>query len=113
MEIIKKAVIAFNGRSEEVEAIIDTGAEQTMIDEEVLLRIGAPHMYNRRVESMGEFKDLKPVYPADIEIDGYGFPLVVLGGKKNLIGHDFLQKAKAVINEATGEVKFTKNYIEM
>ncbi len=111
MEIIKKAKVSVNGKSEEVEAIIDTGAERTMIDEEVLLKIGAPHMGNRAVESMGEFTDVKPIYAADIEIEGYGFALVVTGGKKNLIGHDFLQLSKAVIDEETGEVKFTKNYI--
>lgn len=111
MEIVKKAKISVNGKSEEVEAIIDTGAERTMIDEEVLLKIGAPHMGNRTVESMGEFTDVKPIYAADIEIEGYGFALIVTGGKKNLIGHDFLQLAKAMINETTGEVKFTKNYI--
>ena len=62
---------------------------------------------------MGECRDKKPQYAADIEIDGCGFGIVVLGGKKNLIGHDFLQLAKAVISEETGEVKLTKNYIEM
>ena len=113
MEIVKKAIISVNGKSEEIEAVIDTGADRTMIDEEVLLRVGAPHLGNRHVQSMGEFKDIKPQYGADIEIDGCGFGLVVLGGKKNIIGHDFLQSAKAVINEETGKVKFTKNYIEM
>lgn len=113
MEVTKKAKISVNGKSEEVEAVIDTGADRTMLDEEVLLRIGAPHMGNRAVQSTGEFKDVKPVYAADVEIEGYGFPLTVIGGKKNLIGHDFLQLAKAVINEETGEVKFTKNWIEM
>ncbi len=113
MEIVKKAKISVNGKSEEVEAVIDSGADRTMLDEELLLRIGAPHMGNRGVQSMGEFKDVKPQYAADVEIDGCGFGLVILGGKKNLIGHDFLQLAKAVINEERGEVKFTKNWIEM
>jgi len=113
MEIVKKVKVSINGKSEEVEAVIDTGADRTMIDEEVLLRIGAVHIRNISVHSMGEYKDIKPMYGADIEIEGCGFPLWILGGKKNIIGHDFLQLAKAVINEETGKVKFTKNYIEM
>ncbi len=112
MEIIKKARISVNGKSEEVEAIIDTGAERTMMNEEVLLRVGAYHSTNLSIESVGEFKVTKPVYVADVEIDGCRFPLLITGGKKNLIGHDFLQLAKAVINEETGEVKLTKDYIE-
>ncbi len=113
MEIISKVKVSVNGKLEEVEAVIDTGAAKTMIDEEVLLRIGAPHMGNRAVQSMGEFKDVKPQYAANVKIDDCEFGLVVTGGKKNLIGHDFLQLGKAVINEETGEVKLTKNYIEM
>lgn len=113
MEIVRKAKISVNDKSEEVEAVIDSGADRTMIDEEVLLRIGAPHLGNRAVQSMGEFKDVKPQYAADVEIDGCGFGLVVLGGRKNIIGHDFLQLAKAIIDEETGEIKLTKNWIEM
>ncbi len=113
MEITKKTKVSVNGSFEDVEAVVDTGADRTMIDEEVLLKIGAPHLDNRYVKSMGEFKDRKPQYGVDVEIDGCGFGLVVLGGKKNIIGHDFLQLSKAIINEETGEVKLTKNYIEM
>ncbi len=113
MELVRKAIISVNEKSAEVEAVIDTGAQTTMIDEEILLKIGAPHMGNRRVNSIGEFKDVKSLYGAVVEVDGCGFGLVVLGGKKNIIGHDFLQMAKAVINEETGDVKMTKNYIEM
>lgn len=113
MEIIKKAKISVNGSSEEVDAIIDTGAERTMIDEELLLKLGAPHMGNWGIQSMGEYKDVKPRYAASIEIDGVNFALIVTGGKKNLIGHDFLQLGKAVINEETGEVRLTKSWIEM
>lgn len=111
MEIVKKAIISINGKSEEVDAVIDTGADRTMVTEDVLLRIGAPQLGHGIVESVGEHKEKKPLYGAVVKIDGYEFGLVVTGGKKNLIGHDFLQLAKAVINEATGEVKFTKNYI--
>ena len=113
MESIRKAKISVNGKIEEVDAVIDTGADTTMVDEEVLLKLGAPHLGNRAVQSMGEFKDKKPVYGAIVEVDGVGFGLVVFGGKKNIIGHDFLQLSKAVINEETGEVKLTKDYIEM
>ncbi len=112
MEIVKKPIISVNGKSEEVEAVIDTGADKTMIDEELLLKIGAIPLKRIGVLSMGEFKDYKNMYGAVVEIDGCSFPLWVTGGKKNLIGHDFLQLAKAVVNEETGEVKLTKNYIE-
>lgn len=113
MEIVKRAKISVNGKSEEVEAVIDTGAERSVVEEEILLRIGAPHVTNVSIQSMGEFKGVKPLYGAAIEIDGVKFGLLVTGGKKNLIGHDFLQLAKAIINEENGTVRLTKDYIEM
>ncbi len=113
MEIVKKALISVSEKSEEVEAVIDTGAERTMLDEEILLKLGAPHVTNIAVQSMGEFNDVKPLYGAAVEIEGVKFGLLVTGGKKNLIGHDFLQLAKAVIDEENGTVKLTKSFIEM
>jgi len=113
MEIIRKAKISVNGKSEEIDAVIDTGADKTMIDEEVLLRIGAISEEAIGIVTAGEYKDRKNVYGAAVEIDGCRFPLWLIGGKKNIIGHDFLQMAKAIINEETGEVKLTKDYIEM
>jgi len=113
MEIVKKAKISVDGKSEEVEAIIDTGAARSMIDEEILLKLGAPHLGRETIVTAGEYKDKKLLYGTVIEVDGCNFGLVVTGGKKNLIGHDFLQLAKAVINEETGEAKLTKDYIEM
>ena len=113
MEIVKKALISINGKSEEVDAVIDTGADRTMIDEEVLLRIGAISEKAIGIVTAGEYKDRKNVYGAAVEIDGCRFPLWLIGGKKNLIGHDFLQMAKAVIDETTGEVRLTKNFVEM
>ena len=113
MEIKKRAMISVNGKSEEVDAIIDTGAERTMLDEEVLLRIGAPQLGKETIVTAGEYKDKKLLYGAMLEIDGCNFGLWVTGGRKNLIGHDFLQLAKAIKNEETGEVKFTKNWIDM
>lgn len=113
MEITRKARISVNGSSEEVEAIIDTGAERTMIDEEILLKLGAPQLGKEMIVTADEHKDRKLLYGAMVEIDGCNFGLLVTGGKKNLIGHDFLQLAKAFINEETGEVKLTKSWIEM
>jgi len=113
MEILKKAVISVNSKVEEVEAVIDTGAERTMINEEVLLKIEAPQLGSEIITTAGEYKYKKPLYAAMVEIDGCKFGLLVTGGKKNLIGHDFLQKAKAVIDETKGEVKLQKSFIEM
>ena len=113
MEIVKKALISINGKSEEIEAVIDTGAERTMIDEEVLLRLGAPQLGSETIVTAGEYKDKKLLYGAMVEIDNCKFGLLVTGGRKNLIGHDFLQLGKAVIDENTGAVKLTKSYIEM
>jgi len=113
MEIVKKAKISVNGKSEEVEVTIDTGADRTMIDEEVLLRLRAPSFGRAVLVTVGELKEKKLLYAAVVGIDGVEFGLTVIGGKKNLIGHDFLQMGKAVINEETGEVKLTKSYIEM
>lgn len=113
MEIVKRAKISVNSKSEEVEAIIDTGAERTMISEDVLLRIGAPQLGTSILVSVGELKEKKSLYGAMVKIDGCEFGLTVTGGRKNLIGHDFLQLAKAIIDEERGTVRLTKDYIEM
>jgi len=113
MEIVKKAVISVNGKFEEIDAVIDTGGERTMIDEEVLLKIGAPKFGDIFLVTAGEYKDKKPLHAVMVEIDGCKFPVWAIGGRKNLIGHDFLQQAKAVIDEDKGTVQFKKNYIEM
>jgi predicted aspartyl protease len=113
MEITRKARISVNGKSEDVDAIIDTGADRTMVNEEVLLRLGAPNFGRTTLVTVGEVKEKKPLYAAVVGMDGVDFGLTVIGGRKNLIGHDFLQLAKAVINEETGEVKLTKSWIEM
>ncbi len=113
MEIVKKARISVNGSSEEVEAVVNTGAERTMIDEEVLLKLGAPQLGKEVILTADEYKASKPIYGAMVDIDGCNFALWVTGGKKNLIGHDFLQLAKAVIDESNGTVKLTKSWINM
>ena len=108
MEIVEKVKIGLRDKVEELDAVIDTGAEITMIDEEVLLKMGAPHMGNRNVYFGGEFKGIKPLYPLlflkiqNCEISG----VYVVGGNKNLIGHDILQRAKAVIDEGKGTIEF-------
>ena len=107
MEIVEKVKLKSIGK-EEIEARIDTGAEVTMFDEEILLKLGAPHVENKLVDFGGQKKELMPVYRLiDLQIQNcvINFP-EVLGGKKNLIGHDILQKAKAVIDEGKGIIEF-------
>ncbi len=113
MEIVKKERVSINGASEEVEAVIDTGAERTMIQEETLLRIGAPKFGDIFMQTAEEFQDKKSMYGVMVEIDGCTFPVWVIGGRKNLIGHDYLQQAKAVIDEGNGAVKLTKHWVDM
>ena len=111
MEIVEKVKIGFLDKEEEIEARIDTGAEVTMFDEEVLLKLGVTHAGNRLVDFGGQKKENMPVYhPLYMRIRDcvINFPEVI-GGKKNLIGHDILQKAKAVIDEGKGIVEFPED----
>ena len=111
MEIKEKVKLRFNFKEEEVEARIDTGAEVTMIDEEILKRLEVTHVANRAIDFGGVSKVFMPVYRlVDIQIRDcvINFP-DVLGGKKNLIGHDILQKAKAVIDEGKGTIEFPED----
>lgn len=111
MEIVEKVKIRFAFKEEEVEARIDTGAEMSMFDKETLLKLGATHVDNRFVDFGGQKKDFMPVFrPANLQIRNCVINSPdVIGGKKNLIGHDILQKAKAVIDEGNGTITFPEN----
>ena len=113
MEIVKRVVVSVNNKSEETNAIIDTGAERTMISEDILLKIGAPQWGSSVLVTVGELKEKKTLYGVMVKMDDCEFGLTVIGGKKTLIGHDFLQLARAIINEVDGTVKLTKNWIDM
>ena len=108
MEIKEKVKIGFRDSVEELDAVIDTGADITMINEEVLLKLGVPQIGNWSVHFGGEFEGTKPVYPLlFLQIkDCVISVLNVIGGNKNLIGHDILQRAKAVIDEGKGTIEF-------
>ena len=111
MEIIEKVKLRFRDNVEEVEARIDTGAEITMFDEEVLLKLGVNHLFNKPVDFGGQKRELMPVYHLmDIQIRNcvINFPEVI-GGRKNLIGHDILQRAKAIIDEGKGTIEFPED----
>ncbi len=111
MEIVQKVKLRFRNKEEEVEARIDTGAEITMFDKEVLVKLGAIHILNRAIDFGGQKRELIPAFQlGDLQIRNciINFP-VVLGGRKNLIGHDILQKAKAVIDEGKGTIEFPED----
>ncbi len=111
MEIVEKVKLRIRDEEEEVEARIDTGAEVTMIDEKVLQKIGAFRAGNKLVDFGGEKRVPMPAYHLlDMQIRNcvINFPEVI-GGKKNLIGHDILQKAKAVVDEGKGTVEFPED----
>ena len=108
MEIVEKVKLEFREREVEIEAKIDTGADKTMFDEETLIKLGSPHMMNVAIDFGGEKKEVKPIYFLEfLKIQNHKIPAInVIGGKKNLIGHDILQRTKAVIDEGDGTVKF-------
>jgi len=108
MEMTEKVKLRIRDNEEEVEARIDTGAEITMFDEHILKKIGAFPAGSKLVDFGGQQRVPMPAYHLlDIQIRNcvINFPEVI-GGKKNLIGHDILQKAKAVIDEGKGTIEF-------
>lgn len=117
MEIVEKIEIGAD-RKAEVEAVIDTGADISVINEDTLLSIGAKHVGNIEILTAGEPAGKKPVYyVGSIKIRKCKIPITtVIGGKKNLIGHDILQNMKAKIDEGNGTIEFPeidKNYLEI
>lgn len=108
MELVEKVKLEFDGNEAEVEAVIDTGAEITMFDEETLLKLGSPNLTKRLIEFGGEKREAKPLYfLGSLKIQNCIIPVVnVIGGKKNLIGHDILQRARARIDEGRGTIEF-------
>ncbi len=118
MEIKEKIEIQGDNGKQEVDAVIDTGAEVSVIDEETLLKVGAKHVGNTEMITAGESVGIRPFYfLPSMKIRKCRIPLhVVIGGKKNLIGHDILQRMSAKIDEGTGTIEFPeidKNYVEV
>lgn len=60
---------------------------------------------------MGKKRKRNPIFHLEsTKIRNCEIPVVnVVGGNKNLIGHDILQKAKAVIDEGEGVIEFPED----
>ena len=117
MEIKEKVEIEAENKTL-VDAVIDTGADISVFNEETLLAIGAKHTFNTEMLTVGETLGTKPVYGIkSMKIRNCKVPIFfVIGGRKNLIGHDVLQKMKARIDEGTGTIEFpesNRNYVEV
>lgn len=111
MEIVEKVKLELLDKEEELEARVDTGAEITMFNEETLIKLGSPHISNKYIDFGGVKKERMPLYAlGSIKIRNCVIVgPTVIGGRKNLIGHDILQRAKAVIDEGKGEIEFPEN----
>src|SRR3972149_3222569 len=100
MEIMEKIEIEAE-KKVEVDAVVDTGAEISVLSEETLLAIGAKHTYNIDMITAGEPLARKPAYAVkSIRVRNCRIPILhVIGGRKNLLGRDILERSKAKIDE--------------
>jgi hypothetical protein len=107
--IIKEKIKIIGKTEKEVIAEIDTGSDRTVIEENELRDIGLePIGTIYAIYGGGEMRK-ENTYLVKMQIKNCPvFDIVVAGGKKNLVGNDILQVARATIDEKTHSVIFEK-----
>ena len=97
-------------KGNEIEAIIDTGSDHVVIDESVLERIGIKPAKQEIASFADESRRKVNVYLEDVEIRTYKIPAVVIvGGKKNLLGRSILQQLGAKIDQESDTITYTRH----
>ena len=86
-------------------AIVDTGADGTLVPQSILNQIDAPFVDNIRISShWGEWRIVQ-LFTVDIEVDGLRFPAIeVVGdeqGEEIILGRNFLNKLHLFLNGPT------------
>ena len=97
------ATVSFQGNLTTLPALIDTGADLTVIPHSVALLLGLPKVSERSVgTASGDTEELRPVFKADISFLDFTFanhPMVSLNRKRYmLIGRDILNLYKATFD---------------
>ncbi|MBI2543386.1 MAG: retropepsin-like domain-containing protein [Candidatus Aenigmarchaeota archaeon] len=94
----------------EIEAIVDTGSDHIVVREDLLQEIGAKPVKQETASFADESKKQVNVYLEDIEIKDYKLPAVVIvGGRKNLLGRIVLQQLGAKIDQVTDTITYTRH----
>jgi predicted aspartyl protease len=87
--------ISWNGRSDQVLAILDTGADQTQIPNHVVRAIQLRKVSDKPVTDANGREEWQPVYVANLSFDGSAFDRHVVVGTPlaiALIGRDILNR---------------------
>lgn len=108
MEIKEKIELESDDGKDQIDAIIDTGSDISVVDEAILLKIGARFLWKVEMLTAGESAGKKAMYALKfLKIRNCKIPSVtVIGGRKNLLGRDILERGKAKIDEEKGKVEF-------
>jgi predicted aspartyl protease len=90
-------------------AIIDTGADGTMIPQTLLDALGAPFVDDVRIRShWGEWRTLQ-LFTVDIGVNGLRLPAIeVIGdeqGNELILGRNFLNKLNLLLKGPLGQVE--------
>lgn len=85
----------WNGQDRTVTGIIDTGADGTHIPDAIAHALNLRPMSDIRVTGVEGRVELRPVYVADVEFEGFNFPACEIVGSRlsmALIGRDLLNE---------------------
>ena len=103
MEIYEKIKI----KGKEIECKVDTGANYTVIEENIIKELGLEPKGKVEVRIGKEVSKIVDYYVESVEINGCKLPpLPIIPGKTNLLGHIHLQLMGAVIDEKEGKVVY-------
>ncbi len=106
MGVIKEKVRI---KDSEIEAVVDTGSDHMVVDENFLVKIGLKPAKQEFASFADESRKKVNVYLEDIEIRGWKIPAVVIvGGRKNLLGRSVLQQLGAKIDRESDTIAYTR-----
>lgn len=96
-------------KGKEIEATIDTGSDHVVVDENLIKELGIKPAKQETASFADESRRTVNVYLEDIEIRGYKIPaVVIIGGRKNLLGRAVLQQLGAKIDQTTDTITYTR-----
>ncbi|MBI2084324.1 MAG: retropepsin-like domain-containing protein [Candidatus Aenigmarchaeota archaeon] len=97
-------------RDKEIETIVDTGSDHVVINEGLLEEIGLKPVKKETASFADESRREVNVYLEDIEIRNHKIPAVVIvGGRKNLLGRNVLQQLGAKIDQVSDTITYTRH----
>ncbi len=97
-------------KENEIEVIVDTGSDHVVVREDLLQEMGIKPVKEETASFADESRKRVNVYLEDVEVRNYKIPaVVIIGGRKNLLGRIVLQQLGAKIDQTNDTITYTRH----